>query len=250
MADTLPPPILPETSIPVAAMIDEPSRDSGDPGPMPLGGGFLPMTDEIPIIPSDDPAVQVIVPKPRIRRPELISVSFCKPTPDFPVGVTILGKRKKLYICKIPDSSLLIEAPISVDDELLGINGVDCRGKTPIEAARIIREAVDCVTLVVRNPEAEIDDVSWIHIIKPHPNALVGISLEGSNGEVRVQDLDDNGLACFSLLSLGDRILRINDADCDDKFMCYQQANVLIETSEGSVQIVTAKKQFYVEFSS
>lgn len=174
-------------------------------------------------------------------RPEYISVSVCKPSQNFAVGLTVKdAEDRKVRVSKIPPTSLLIESPIEINDEIVQINGVDCRGEAAEFACNLIKSATRVVTLVVRNPRHDCNtNVAWNHIVKPVTTAAVGVKIVGNGGDIRVKGVSADNLLEHALLNIGDRVLSINDTDCCEQAMDSQLATMLIRTSEGGVLIVT-----------
>ena len=189
-------------------------------------------------------------------RPEYVSVSFAKPTSSgggFSLGMTIVDYGDGvLRIGEISPSSLLADAPLEVHDEIIRINGADCRHKSSVFASDFIRKAsTTSVTIVVRNPHDGANTrIAWSCIIQPKEStptttkptitsSTLGLSLVKRNGEIRVSDLKPKSLLANAALEVGDKVLVVNETNCCSNNAATIQPRDLIQQLLKSTKTTT-----------
>lgn len=79
--------------------------------------------------------------------------------------------------------------------------------------SRLIRQAKEAVTLVVRRKDGDPYIVSTM-VTKPTPESKVGIGLQCVDGSLCVSTIDASGLFASGILNVGDTVVSIGGVPC------------------------------------
>lgn len=106
----------------------------------------------------------------------LVQASCIKPTPDSKVGLGFLNVTKSntnlLLISRISPQGLFAHSPMSEGDLVLTINSTFC-GKIPDpEAAALVKDATDVVTIVVMKPTMETEQAVAADVVDPNGDPM------------------------------------------------------------------------------
>ena len=173
-----------------------------------------------------------------LERPMYVSITLTKPPNRIGIAMR-MDQDRVLRVTEIHEDSLLGAAPICVGDELVRINGQDCRrGCKSVVAVQMMQQTQNgLVTIVTRHKNGN-PNVVWNHAVKSQPDSTLGITLVERNGDVRVQSLNA-GLLRHSMLSVGDRVLAVNNVSCCDGDTSVEEAIALLRSAETGVTIAT-----------
>ena len=162
-----------------------------------------------------------------------------------------------LCISYVAPSSPLSKSNIRKGDEIVRINGIDCRGQSVQFAQRTLRKQTygGLSTVIVRTKRG-IPELISSQTIKKNARYSTGLDLiesrerrtrhDGDDQDqhhqtVLVGSVDPKGLFGHSLLRVGDRVVSINDVCCCNGTTTVEQAKRIIQDADGSITIVTCR---------
>lgn len=153
----------------------------------------------------------------RHSRAQYLSATFIKQNSSTKIGV---GLRQDpdgaLCISFIRDGSLLSLSPLRVGDKLLSVNGKSVATMDKAQAVGMISKSTGYITLVAYNPTGNPNYAETM-VEKPSRESPVGLGLQRANqGSLKVSSITLNGLFSHSILNIDDRVLAINEMDCQN----------------------------------
>lgn len=152
----------------------------------------------------------------QFARPELISATVIKNSPQEQIGISLLRDDTVVYSISHEEDSLLKDCPFQAGDKVLSINNKRTEHMDSAEAARLLREVTGFITIVVHNATGDPCLIETM-ITKANKNQRSGMGLKSTGDrDLRVSSINENGLFAQSLLNVGDRILSINNADVSE----------------------------------
>jgi hypothetical protein len=155
---------------------------------------------------------------------------------DNDIGISFERVEERLRISSIDPEGLFGETPINEGDFVLSVNHACCADKKPRYVSRLIRQAKEAVTLVVRRKDGDPYIVSTM-VTKPTPESKVGIGLQCVDGSLCVSTIDASGLFASGILNVGDTVVSIGGVPCP--CMDSTSAIELIRKERRVVTIVT-----------
>jgi C-terminal processing protease CtpA/Prc len=177
-----------------------------------------------------------------LDRPDLLSATVCKQPRNAKVGISLIDSEGLgVIIGSLDPEGLFAAAPFERGDRVMSVNSENCEDLDAAGVARIIKDAVNMVTLVVRAPNGRADLVSSM-IRKKWPTELVGVALKRRRGKIVIASIAEDRMFAHSLLNVGDRVLFINSIKMTPDIDAAMAA-ALIQASPDFVTIRTKKME-------
>jgi len=143
-------------------------------------------------------------------RPEFVSATFIKKTPDERLGVCLGDDLGDIYISSLDADSIVHQSPLRVGDKLLSINRKSCLGMSHNDAIDRLQQATETLTIITHNVGGSSKQIETM-VEKPTPTTMVGIRLKrNAHGSLVICKIVPTGLFSHSLLNVKDRVLSIN----------------------------------------
>ena len=172
-------------------------------------------------------------------RAEWISAKLWKSTTQRSIGLKISAD---LTIRSIEAGGLISESPFQVGDILFSINSKQCSDLGSKASAIMLRESSGYITIVVHNEQGSPDLVeSMVFKRMSHHHCGIGFKMNDRNEYVVVSSIASPGKFSDSLLSIGDKILRINGISHNN--LSARTTAEIIRAAKGSVSILAKTSQ-------
>jgi len=169
------------------------------------------------------------------QRPDLLSATVHKSSPDSPVGIALMDNTDVgVTVRRIEPDGLFAMSSFQIGDRLISVNSESCEGLDSRGVADLIRKAEGIVTVIVRAPNGRADRV-FSMVMKESPDARVGIGLKTSHGKLVVSSIAEDGIFAHSLLNVSDTCLSINGVACTSD----TNATIAVELIQTSPSFVT-----------
>jgi len=177
-------------------------------------------------IPDDDAS--------RLPRPRFISVAVYEPTSETRHGIMFANPTgTKLIISRIENQSLLDRTPLKADYVVHSINGTKTKDLPVSVVVDTFRSVPDKIHVCAEDPMGEVSH-AVATVVKPTPQAKLGISFGLTEGQLMVHDIGTDGLFANSVLNSNDKVIAINRIPCEN-----MQLREAVRITQGNLASVT-----------